>query len=77
MIWGAALPLAIIVAGLLHSAGWLLALVYPAQLARLSRRMGVRAASFAVLGKFAEAQGALDYWFGRLRGQRRGLIEYK
>jgi hypothetical protein len=39
--------------------------------------MGWRGAVFSVIGKFAEARGALGYWLGRLRGRRRGLIEYK
>jgi glycosyltransferase involved in cell wall biosynthesis len=77
MIWGLLLPLLVLGAGLLHPLGWLLALIYPAQVWRLSRRMGWRGALFSVIGKFAEAQGALGYWIGRLRGRRRGLIEYK
>lgn len=77
MIWGLVLPFVVVCAGLWHPAGWLLVLIYPAQVARLSRRMGFRAAIFTVLGKFAEAQGALGYWLGRLRGRGRGLIEYK
>jgi glycosyltransferase involved in cell wall biosynthesis len=77
MLWGLVLPLGIVVAGLLHPLGWLLALIYPAQVLRLSRRLGWRGAVFSVIGKFAEARGALGYWLGRLRGQRRGLIEYK
>jgi len=34
-------------------------------------------AMFLTLGKFAECQGALTYYRGRLVGQRSGLIEYK
>jgi glycosyltransferase involved in cell wall biosynthesis len=77
MVWGLVLPMGIVVAGLLQPLGWLLVLIYPAQVARLSRRMGWRGAVFSVIGKFAEARGALGYWLGRLRGRRRGLIEYK
>ncbi|MGV8954717.1 MAG: glycosyltransferase family 2 protein [Cypionkella sp.] len=77
LVWGAALPLAIVAGGVVHPLGWMLVLAYPAQVWRLSRRMGWRAALFSVVGKFAEAQGALSYWMGRLRGRRRGLIEYK
>ncbi len=77
LLWGLGLPIVVVVTGLIHPMGWALALVYPAQVVRLSRRMGWRAAVFAVLGKFAETQGALEYWLARLRGKGRGLIEYK
>jgi len=77
LFWGAGLPVLILLAGLIHPAGWLLALVYPAQAVRLARRGGGTWAVYSVLGKFAEAQGALGYWADRLRGRRRGLIEYK
>ena len=77
MIWGAGLPLAVLLAGLAHPAGWLLALAYPAQVARLARRGGWAWGLFSVIGKFAEARGALGFYASRLRGQRRGLIEYK
>lgn len=77
LFWGAGLPVLVLLAGLIHPAGWLLALVYPAQVVRLARRGGGTWAVYSVLGKFAEAQGALGYWADRLRGRRRGLIEYK
>ncbi|NTT84577.1 glycosyltransferase family 2 protein [Tabrizicola fusiformis] len=77
LFWGAGLPVLVLLAGLIHPAGWLLALVYPAQFVRLARRGGGTWAVYSVLGKFAEAQGALGYWADRLRGRRRGLIEYK
>lgn len=77
LIWGAALPLAILGAGLVHPAGWLLALAYPAQVARLARRGGLAWGGFTVIGKFAEARGALGYYLTRARGRRTRLIEYK
>lgn len=77
LIWGAFLPLATLFFGLIHPAGWLLALAYPAQVARLARRDGWVWAVFTVIGKFAEARGALGYYLTRLRGKRAGLIEYK
>lgn len=40
LIWGAGLPMAIVLLGLWHPAGWLLALAYPAQVIRLARRGG-------------------------------------
>lgn len=77
LIWGACLPMAIVLLGLWHPAGWLLALAYPAQVIRLARRGGWAWGLFSVIGKFAEARGALGFYASRLRGQRRGLIEYK
>lgn len=77
LIWGAVLPLAVVVLGLIHPAGWLLALAYPAQVVRLARRGGWAWALFSVIGKFAEARGALGFYLGRIRGKRAGLIEYK
>lgn len=77
LVWGAALPVLVLVAGLAHPAGWLLALAYPAQALRLARRGGLAWASLMLLGKFAEARGALGYYWSRLRGHRAGLIEYK
>jgi len=77
LIWGAALPVAIVALGLVYPAAWLFALVYPAQLLRLARREGWIWASFSLIGKFAEARGALGYYLLRLRGKRAGLIEYK
>ena len=77
LIWGAGLPMAIVLLGLWHPAGWLLALAYPVQVIRLARRGGWAWGLFSVIGKFAEARGALGFYASRLRGQRRGLIEYK
>lgn len=85
LAWGLALPLTIVAA--LTVSPWvalLLALAYPAQVARLAwraRRKGMRyalaSAGFLVLGKFAGLAGLLQYRFGRLTGRRAGLIEYK
>lgn len=77
VIWGAALPLAILAAGIAHPWGWALALIYPAQLLRLAGRGGLVWAWFSQLGKFAEARGVLGYWALRALGRQRGLIEYK
>jgi len=58
--------------------GLVLALAYPVQVVRLGLRDGDWArAVFTVLGKFAEAQGALGFYLSRLRGRKRGLVEYK
>jgi len=82
LIWGVCLPLAVLVAGVLHPAGWLLALLYPAQVARLAARDGFSRqawafAAFAVIGRFAEVRGVLGFYTNRLRGRKGGLIEYK
>ncbi|WP_306152676.1 glycosyltransferase family 2 protein [Roseovarius sp. MMSF_3281] len=79
LLWGAVLPLVIL--GALLVSPWLalvLALAYPAQVVRLALRDRDWArAFFNVLGKFAEAQGALGYYLSRLRGRKQGLVEYK
>ena len=77
VLWGILLPFAAVLAALLHPLGWLLALIYPAQVLRLARRGGLAWGFFTVVGKFAEARGAVSYWVNRIRGRRRGLIEYK
>ena len=78
LIWGFVLPLAVLLA--LMISGWaaLLWLIYPAQVIRLWRRQGsLEWAVFTVLGRFAEAQGVLGYWLGRITGRGARLIEYK
>jgi GT2 family glycosyltransferase len=78
LLWGVVGPL--LVAGLvvvIGPAGLLAAVIYPAQMARLALRGGLAWGVFSVLGKFAEAQGALGYYGQRLRGGQKRLIEYK
>ncbi|KIC14096.1 glycosyltransferase family 2 protein [Leisingera sp. ANG-Vp] len=77
LIWGAALPAAIALAALIEPPLLLAALAYPAQAVRLSRRLGAERALFTVLGKFAEASGALEFYWNRRRGRTRGILEYK
>lgn len=85
LLWGAGLPLAILVTlWVAPVAAAALVCIYPAQVVRLALRDGADSraswerAFFTVLGKVAEAQGALGYYLGRLRGKARsGLIEYK
>jgi len=79
LLWGAVLPVVILGALLVSPRlGLVLALAYPVQVVRLGLREGDWArAFFNVLGKFAEAQGALAYYLSRLRGRKRGLVEYK
>lgn len=76
--WALALPIAILLLALVVSPWALLGfLVYPLQVARLGPRLGWDNALFMTIGKFAEAQGALDYLKRRLTGGPRQLIEYK
>jgi GT2 family glycosyltransferase len=77
LLWGIVLPLAILGLGLLWPTGFLAALIYPAQVLRLAPRHGLAWALLTTLGKFAEAQGVLRYWAGRLRRRRAAIIEYK
>lgn len=81
LIWGAGLPALIVVGALIWPFWGALALIYPAQVARLALREAgpdrwLRA-GFTVLGKFAEAQGAMEFYIGRCFGRKRGIIEYK
>lgn len=83
LIWGAALPLAALLAAAIHPVGLAILLLWPLQVLRLGLRWrhegttGWEAALFTVLGKIPEAQGVLGYWLNRWRGQRSTLIEYK
>ena len=79
LVWGAGLPLALLV-GLALFGGWALALLLalPAQVVRLRfRGFDWTNAFFLTLGKFPEAQGVASYWTGRLLGRRRQIMEYK
>ena len=79
LFWGLAWPLAVL---LLSSWGspWALSLwmIYPLQVLRLSRQPGGwRRAVFLVLGKFAEAWGALAFYKAQALRSSSKLIEYK
>lgn len=78
VLWGLALPVAILCLALLIT-HWamLLALIYPAQIARLARQQGLRWALFNTLSKFAEAHGILSYAINHAFGAKKRLIEYK
>lgn len=86
MVWGAVLPaLALVSAPWTGGLGLALLLAYPAQWGRIALRYRARSspgdaalyATSCVLGKLPEAAGASRYWWGRWRGRRSGLIEYK
>jgi cellulose synthase/poly-beta-1,6-N-acetylglucosamine synthase-like glycosyltransferase len=82
--WGIVVPTIALLGGLfVHPVLFLTILLWPLQTLRLLRawrhegQIGREAALFAVPAKIAEAQGVAGFWLGRLRGRRRGLIEYK
>ncbi|MCX7566459.1 glycosyltransferase [Sulfitobacter sp. F26169L] len=78
LLWGAFIPLLVALFFVASGpAALLLLLVYPLQVLRLARRGGLAWASFSVLGKFAEAQGVLGYYWRNMTGRRKTLIEYK
>jgi len=79
LLWGLFLPLAILVLGLVFGPWGLLAtLVYPLQLLRLWVKTGAfTTGAFFLLGRFAESRGVLQFHWGRLRGRRGAIIEYK
>ncbi|MEQ9079135.1 MAG: glycosyltransferase [Sandaracinaceae bacterium] len=87
LMWGAALPAAATL-GAIPTMGLSLGLLagYPVSAARVLKHTLDRGrpledalpyAVFTTLGKLPEAAGALEYHVNRLRGRRRGLIEYK
>jgi len=77
LAWGAGLPVVAVLGALIHPAALAVLLAYPAQMLRLSRRMGVARGVFTVLGKVPEALGALRFHLNRRRGQATRLIEYR
>jgi GT2 family glycosyltransferase len=83
LIWGLALPVAILGLALSHPGFLVLLGIYPAQVVRIALTQGppgwlgwVRAL-FLTVEKFPQAIGAVRFMFDRLCGRRAGLIEYK
>ena len=78
LLWGVVLPVMIVLAALLTGpAALLLVAIFPAQMLRLGMRGGWTFGVFSVLGKFAEAAGALQFYWRRWRRRDAQLIEYK
>lgn len=84
LVWASIAPAAALFALTISPWALLALAAYPLQAARLwlsaRGRLGDDAApyaAFSVIGKFAEAQGALRYFVNRFRRRRAGLIEYK
>ena len=77
-VWGAGLPLVIVVLlAVKPGAAAVLALIYPLQALRLMRQGGGAWGLITLASRFAEARGVLGYGLDRIRGKKRGLIEYK
>ncbi|MGJ8625643.1 MAG: glycosyltransferase [Sulfitobacter sp.] len=78
LVWGAFLPTAILLLGLIvHPIALLLFAIYPLQIARLALRVDLPWAFFTVLGKLPEAVGAVQFYWSRFRGSKTKIIEYK
>lgn len=83
LLWAGLAPASLVLAGAVSPVFLAGLLAYPAQIARLYLRYrgegagAVPRAALTVLGKFAEAKGALTFWARRLGAGRRTLIEYK
>ena len=78
IFWGMVLPVVAGLAALLVTPLALILLAaYPAQILRMSRRVGMQSALFTMIGKFAEALGVLAFWRSGIGGKDAELIEYK
>lgn len=78
LVWGAALPILILLAAIVISPWMLLAFaIYPLQVLRLWSKMPFRNAFFLTLGKFAEAHGILEFLLTKQDKAQRNRIEYK
>jgi GT2 family glycosyltransferase len=78
VLWGAILPLAVLIAVLVTPYALVLLLIWPLQVLRLHLKgMRLSSAAFLLLGKFAELQGAAGWAWRRFRRGPARLIEYK
>lgn len=79
VLWGLVLPALTLATMLVWGLpGAAVLLLWPVQIARLWRRTGDIAQALALtFGKLAEAQGVVTYWWRRLTGGQKRLIEYK
>jgi cellulose synthase/poly-beta-1,6-N-acetylglucosamine synthase-like glycosyltransferase len=78
VFWGAILPAIVVVGSLISHWAFFLALLWPVQMLRLrARGMSWSSAFFLLLGKVAEAQGAMTWVWRRARHRPSELIEYK
>ena len=78
LIWGAALPLALLTGLMITPWALLLALLWPFKILRpIARGHDTQHALFLTLGNIPEAIGVFTYGWRRLTGERARLIEYK
>lgn len=82
VFWGGLLPLVAIFGTAVHPAAIALLALYPLQVARIAVRDGFSKdgwghAWYAMLGKFAEFQGAMTWFLSRMIGRQQKIIEYK
>ena len=84
VVWGAVLPLCIVILAMVTPWAWSVLLIYPFQWFRVAVRssrdgkpMPFAYAGFLVAGRLPEAQGVIKFWIGSLLGKRSAIIEYK
>jgi len=78
VLWGAGIPLGSITGAAISPWALLILLAWPLQVLRLRmRRHDAAEAFFLTASKVPEAIGVAGFHWHRLRGRRRGLIEYK
>ena len=78
VLWGLALPIAILLGLLFTPWASVLVLLWPLKILRLmTRGYPPSHALFLTLGNFSESVGALSYLWKRLTGRHSTLIEYK
>jgi hypothetical protein len=84
LVWGAALPAALLVLAVAWWPALLLWAIYPLQWARVGLKLRGQGkpipwtqSLFFLAGRFPEAVGALRFWWGRRANRRSAIIEYK
>lgn len=83
VLWGGAIPMVIVVGGLVYAPLAWVALIYPIQICRIALRKNPaksdawKYALFIMLAKFTEFQGIVAFQWRRLRGRSVALVDYK
>ena len=77
VVWGLGIPVVTVVGAMISPAAWAILLIYPLQVLRLSRQMGLIPALFNTVGKWAEGLGVLEFWLTRSSKSPKDIIEYK
>ena len=81
-LWGAGIPVGILLAGIINPLSFICFLIYPLQIFRIAiknRQLNANwsYAFFVTLGKFPEIQGQLKFLFDKTTKARSVIIEYK